>query len=181
MAGSPRGLSLRRFSAFEQERFQGKSRAHVLLEVAERVIRELDQPRPRSLLAAAGGEHATTKLDLPARDGKQSRVFLIPLRFAARPSAPSRAAPPAARGRRQATQKSLPGGGSIRGAARSRPRPSRAASPNPDVRPKARTAISIAWPRRRSRREAFRYRVPEQDGRRGAGSARPRWAARRRD
>src|SRR5256885_16220036 len=83
MAGSPRGLSLRRFSAFEQERFQGKSRAHVLLEVAERVIGELDQPRPPSLLAAAGGEHATTKLDLPARDGKQSRVFLIP--FAAPP------------------------------------------------------------------------------------------------
>src|SRR5437762_11138959 len=42
------------FSAFEQERFQGKSRAHVLLEVAERVILGLDQPRPRSLLAAAG-------------------------------------------------------------------------------------------------------------------------------
>src|SRR5207248_10642909 len=83
-AESPGGLALRGFSAFEKERFESQQRADVQLEVAERVIRQLEQARPPALLSPAGRHHPPAQLDLPAGDGEQSRVLLVA--FAAPPA-----------------------------------------------------------------------------------------------
>src|SRR5487761_283174 len=83
MARSPEGLSSGSFPAFEQESFECKARAHVLLQVTQSVVGELDQPRPPALLRAAARQHPAPQLDLPARDREQRWIFVIP--FAATP------------------------------------------------------------------------------------------------
>src|SRR5260370_29376458 len=87
MAGSPRGTFSGSFSTFQQEGFEGEARADVLLQVSERVVRQLDQARPPALFRAAAGQHAATQLDLPAGDREQRWVFDLTLAAAPRPLA----------------------------------------------------------------------------------------------
>src|SRR6266851_5592089 len=78
--GESRGaLSSGSFPAFEKEGFQREPRADVLLEVTERVVRELHQPGPATLLLALGGEHAAPQLHLPAGQRKQRRILDLAL------------------------------------------------------------------------------------------------------
>src|SRR5450759_812092 len=79
MAGSRPSPFSGSFSTFEQKCFQSQAWADVLLEVAERVIRELDQSCPAALLAAATRQHPLAQLELPARDREERRVLLLTL------------------------------------------------------------------------------------------------------
>src|SRR5207245_755295 len=81
--GSPRGLFSGSVSTFEGKRLKGEARADVLLQMAERVVRQLEKASPAALLPAATGQHAPAQLDLPARDRKQGRV--LDVAFAAPP------------------------------------------------------------------------------------------------
>src|SRR5690242_9837816 len=79
MAGSPRATALRGFSAFEKEGLEGEARAYVLLEVAERVVRQLEEPGPLALRATAAGEHPAPQLDLPAGHREERGILLVAL------------------------------------------------------------------------------------------------------
>src|ERR1700737_2175397 len=80
MGESPRGYFSGSFSTFEQESFKGQAWADVLLEIAERVVRKLDQPGPPALLAARARQHPLAQLDLPACDREEGGILRLAFR-----------------------------------------------------------------------------------------------------
>jgi len=70
---------LRRSTCLEKKTLEGETRTHVLLQVAQGVVGELDQPCPPALLCAVARKHSPPQLDPPAGDCEQRRIFMIAL------------------------------------------------------------------------------------------------------